>query len=184
MEPLNTFQQQFGPPSAGARKKVRDYMTPWVQEFIRHAPFAVVATSNGQGQCDASPKGGRPGFVKVLDERHLLLPDVAGNRLFQSYENIESNNQIGLIFFIPGDNNTARVNGVVEILNREALDRHNIELDIFNPDENARILQGLLLTVREAYSHCPRALRFSNLWDEETIRRNRAEPPVSIKPGP
>ncbi len=176
METLSTFQQQFGLPSKGAREKVRDHMTPWVQEFIRNAPFAVMATSNRNGQCDASPRGGKPGFVKVLDDRHLLIPDVAGNRLFHSYQNIEANNQIGLIFFIPGDNNTARVNGTVEILSKEDLERRNIELEIFNPDENAKILQGLLLTVQEAYSHCPRALKFANLWDGEAIKRNKLTP--------
>ena len=178
MEALNTFQQQFGLPSEGAKKKVLDHMTPWVQAFIRHAPFAVLATSNNQGQCDASPKGGKPGFVKVLDEKHLLIPDVAGNRLFQSYQNVEATRQAGLIFFIPGVNLTARVNGRAEILDKNELDRRNIELSIFNPDENAKILQGLLITVQEAYGHCPRALNFSKLWDEETIRNNKEVPPL------
>lgn len=179
MEALNTFQQQFGSPSEGARKKVLDHMTAWVQEFIRQAPFAVLATSNNQGQCDASPKGGKPGFVKVLDEKHLLIPDVAGNRLFQSYQNVEANPQAGLIFFIPGENYTARVNGRAEILDKAELDRRNIDLSIFNPDEEAKILQGLLITVQEAYGHCPRALRFSNLWDEETISGNKENSPLS-----
>ncbi len=173
MENLNTFQQKFGQPSERAQKKVRPYMTPEIQTFIQHAPFVVLATSNQAGQCDASPRGGKPGFIKVLDERHLLIPDVAGNRLFHSYQNVAANNQVGLLFFIPGDNNTARVNGTVEVLDKDALDRRNIDLEIFNPDEEAKIVQGLLVTVQEAYGHCPRALKFSNLWDEATIRQNR-----------
>ena len=110
---MNSFQEIFGPPSAGAANKVVDYMTDWVQGYIRHAPFAVLASADPNGNCDASPKGGKPGFIKVLDERHLLIPDVAGNRLFQSYDNMSQNPRIGLLFMIPGVDSTARVNGLI-----------------------------------------------------------------------
>src|SRR5215213_5818435 len=99
----NIFQEQFGIPSKGASEKVRPYMIEWVQTFIRESPFMIMATSNADGQCDASPKGGKPGFVKVLDETRLLIPDVAGNRLFQSYANLVDNPQVGLLFLIPGN---------------------------------------------------------------------------------
>jgi hypothetical protein len=175
MATLNQFQAKFGAPSGRAASKVVPYMDEWVQEFIRHSPFVILATSNGNGDCDASPKGGKPGFVKILDNRHLLLPDVAGNRLFQSYDNVSSNERVGLLFFIPGNDCTARVNGAVEVVDKERLTAMNIDLEIFNPDENSKMLQGLLLTVDEAYGHCPRAFKFSNLWDVETIRKNQAE---------
>src|SRR5919199_1363462 len=71
----NRFADMFGYPKGRAVTKLKNYMTPFVQEFIQHAPFAVLATSDRDGRCDASPKGGKPGFVRVLDERHLLLPD-------------------------------------------------------------------------------------------------------------
>lgn len=173
---MNQFQEQFGVPSKGAASKVVPYMIDWVQEFIRRSPFVILATSSESGQCDASPKGGKPGFVKVLDKHHLLIPDVAGNRLFQSYENVSSNGQVGLLFFIPGENCTTRVNGRVEVVDKDKLQAMNIDLEIFNPDENSKILQGLLLTVDEAYGHCPRAFTFSKLWDVETIRHNQAHP--------
>lgn len=175
---MNRFQEQFGAPSTGARTKVIDHMNEWVQAFIRQSSFAVLATSSADGQCDASPKGGKPGFVKVLDERHLLIPDVAGNRLFQSYDNVSSNPHVGLIFFIPGLDSTARVNGRVEVVDKAALAAKQVDLEIFNPDENAKILQGLLLTVEEAYGHCPRALTFSELWNEVTIAQNKAKSPL------
>lgn len=175
MTTRNQFQEKFGAPSERAASKVAPYMNEWVQEFIRHSPFVILATSNQHGDCDASPKGGKPGFVKILDDRHLLLPDVAGNRLFQSYDNLSSNGRVGLLFFIPGNDCTARVNGAVEVVDKEKLSAMNVELEIFHADENAKILQGLLLTVDEAYGHCPRALKFSNLWDVETIRRNQVE---------
>ena len=176
MSTLNAFQQQFGKPSPGAQGKVRPYLIDWIQDFIRQSPFVVLATSNADGQCDASPKGGKPGFVKVLDERHLFIPDVAGNRLFQSYENVSTNSSVGLLFLIPGYDCTARVNGTVEVVNKEQLAAMNVEMEIFNPDDHARIWQGLLLTVEEAYAHRPCAFKFSNLWDVETIARNQETP--------
>lgn len=172
----NPFREQFGEPADRTKAKVVPYMIEWVQEFIRQSPFAILATSNEAGQCDASPKGGKPGFVKVLDEHHLLIPDVAGNRLFQSYENLSRNAQVGLLFFIPGENCTARVNGTVEVVDKEKLAAMNVQMEIFNPDDHAKIWQALLLTVDEAYGHCPRAMKFSNLWDVETITHNQANP--------
>ena len=175
----STFNGQFGAPSERAVKKLKGHLTPWVQEFVSAAPFVVMATADADGRCDASPKGGKPGFVKVIDDRHLLFPDVAGNRLFQSYQNIEDSPYVGLIFFIPGVNDTVRVNGKASIVNKDALDRQNIELSLYETDDNSRHLQGMLIEVEEAYSHCPRALKFSKLWDAEEIGSNKANSPVS-----
>lgn len=175
---MNRYQETFGTPSDGARDKVVDHLSPYVAQFIRDAPFAVLATADGDGRCDASPKGGRPGFAKVLDERHLLLPDVRGNRLFQSYENVDANPHVGLIFFIPGIDATVRVNGTARVVDAADLATRGIALEVFDPDDNAALLQGLLVEVEQAYAHCPRALSFSRLWDEEVIAHNREAPPV------
>ena len=172
------YNDEFGAASPRAVDKLKGHMTPWVQEFVRAAPFAVMATSDADGKCDASPKGGKPGFVKVIDERRLLFPDVAGNRLFQSYQNVESNPRIGLIFFIPGLNDTVRVNGRVSVVTKEDLDRQNIELDLYEYDDNSKHLQGMLIEVEESYGHCPRALKFSNLWSTEEISQNRENSPL------
>ena len=176
----NRFRQAYGYPNPNGRAltKVKPFMTSYVQEFIQRSPFAVMATSNAESQCDASPKGGKPGFVKVLDKYHLLLPDVAGNKLFQSYQNIDTNPHVGLIFFIPGVNDTVRVNGKATIVTKEELDRQNIELSLYNPDDNARHLQGIIIEVEEAYGHCPRALKFSKLWDVQEIASNQAQRPI------
>ena len=173
------FNGAFGAPSERAVKKLKGHLTPWVQEFVRHAPFVVMATADADGRCDASPKGGKPGFVKVLDETRLLLPDVAGNKLFQSYQNLDANPYVGLIFFIPGLNDTVRINGRASIVGKDELDRQSIELALYETDDNSRHLQGLLIEVEESYSHCPRALKFSKLWDAEEIGDNRANSPVS-----
>ena len=175
----NKFQQKFGYPVERTKGKVRPSMHPWVQDFIRHSPFCVMATSNQAGDCDASPKGGKPGFVKVINDKQLLVPDVAGNKLFHGYGNLASNAKVGLVFFIPGHNNTVRINGSVKVIDRHELD--NVQLEVNNADERAEILQGLLLDVEESYSHCPRALKFSNLWDVDQIAKNIAAPPVGGK---
>jgi PPOX class probable FMN-dependent enzyme len=180
----NRFADTFGYPDPKGRAvtKVKDYMTPYVQDFICKSPFMIMATSNQDGHCDASPKGGAPGFVKVLDERHLLIPDVAGNKLFQSYQNIDHNPHVGLLFLIPGVNDTVRVNGQVTIVDKAELASRNVALELYNPDDNARHLQGLILEVEEAYGHCPRALKFSQLWDLETIRTHQTHRPISDRP--
>jgi uncharacterized protein len=175
----NKYRDKFGYPAERTKGKVKPTMAKWVQEFIRHSPFCVLATSNAHGDCDASPKGGKPGFVKILNEKQLFIPDVAGNKLFHGYGNIESNPKAGLIFFIPGHNSTVRVNGTVRVIDGAELP--DVRLQVHNPDEKAKVLQGLLLEVDEAYSHCPRALKFSNLWDVDEITRNVINPPIGVK---
>ena len=175
------YNEAYGAPSDRAVAKLKTHLTPYVQEFIQHAPFAIMATTGEDGRCDASPKGGKPGFVKVLDEKHILFPDVAGNRLFQSYQNIETNPYIGLIFFIPGMNDTVRVNGKVTVVTKEELELQNIELSLYETDDNSKHLQGMLIEVEEAYGHCPRALNFSHLWDPEEIAKNKANAPIGAR---
>ncbi len=167
--------EKFGEPKDIARKKVFPVMTEMIQDFIRQAPFAVLATANEGGDCDASPKGGQPGFVKVLDEKHLLVPDIAGNKLFQSYENIESNGNAGLLFLMPGCDWTVRVNGRASVVNKEDGQLSDVDPEVFDPDENTQLLQGLMIEVTEAYAHCPRAFTFSKLWDTERIESARGE---------
>jgi uncharacterized protein len=173
------YQDTFGYPAERTKGKVKPTMAAWIQEFIRQSPFCVLATSNANGDCDASPKGGKPGFVKVLNEKQLFIPDVAGNKLFHGYTNVESNPKAGLIFFIPGHNSTVRVNGRVKVIDRSELS--NVQLEVHNPDDKAEVLQGLLLDVEESYSHCPRALKFSDLWDVEEISKNKSTPPIGAK---
>ena len=173
------YQEKFGYPAERTKGKVRASMHPWIQDFIRHSPFCVMATCSGAGDCDASPKGGRPGFVKVLNDTQLFLPDVAGNKLFHGYSNLESNPKVGLIFLVPGHDNTVRVNGRVKVIDRVELT--DVKLEVFNADERAEILQGLLIEVEESYSHCPRALKFSKLWDTEQIAKNIVTPPLPTK---
>ena len=172
------FNEQFGDMSPRAKDKVKGEMSEFVQAFIAASPFAVMATADPAGNCDASPKGGKPGFVKVIDSRRLLLPDVAGNRLFQSYQNMDDNPHVGLLFMIPGLNDTVRVNGTVTIVDREELERQKVQLSLYWTDDNSKHLQGVIINVEESYTHCPRAYHFAKMWDTQRILANQDERPI------
>jgi PPOX class probable FMN-dependent enzyme len=160
-------------PIERVRTKIKDHLTDPIKAFIAESPFLVMATSDREGRCDASPKGGKPGFVRILDDRHLLIPDVAGNRLFQSYLNMDANPHVGLVFFIPGIAEVVRVNGRVTFVSRQALDGHQVERSMFNPDGDRAVQQGIVVEVEEAYTHCPRAINYARLWDVEQIQRRQ-----------
>jgi predicted pyridoxine 5'-phosphate oxidase superfamily flavin-nucleotide-binding protein len=178
----NPFNQQFGHPNERVAHKVKDTLPEAVKDFIRQSPFIVMATSNREGWCDASPKGGMPGFVKILDETHLLIPDIAGNKLFQSYLNMLDNPRVGIVFFIPGCPDVARVNGKVTILSAAEVKRREVEAAVHNADDRTVVLQGILIEVEEAYGHCPRALNFGRVWDVERIQANGATQRI-VNPG-
>ncbi len=175
----NRFTRAFGFPLERIAAKIKSHLSEPIKAFIAESPFLVMATSAPDGRCDASPKGGKPGFVRVLDDCHLLVPDVAGNRLFDSYLNMDNNAHVGLIFFIPGLSEAVRVNGRVNIVSRDELDRRGIERSVYNPDLERDLLQGIIVEVEEAYGHCPRAMNYSDLWNPDTIedrRRSGAHP--------
>jgi uncharacterized protein len=171
---IDALRLELGGAHPVAAKKVKDHLEPYVQAFIGQSPFAVMSSCNAEGDCDASPKGGKPGFIKVIDARTLLIPDIGGNRLFQSYQNFESNPKAGLLFMIPGMDVTVRVNGRVRVVEGDALKVRGVVAEVNNPDGNAGVVQGLMLDVDEAYFHCPRSFQFAQLWDPDTIALNRA----------
>jgi PPOX class probable FMN-dependent enzyme len=180
----NRFTRAFGTPMERVQTKVKEFLPEPVKAFIAESPFLVMSTSDSHGRCDASPKGGEPGFVRILDDRHLLVPDVAGNKLFQSYLNMNENPHVGLVFFIPGIAEVVRVNGRVTIVSREALDRHQVEHSMYNPDGDRAVQQGIVVEVEEAYTHCPRSINYSRLWDEEEIRRRKHGGHHPLRPTP
>jgi len=174
MSRIDALRVELGGAHPIAAKKVKDFLEPYVRAFIEHSPFAVLSSSNANGDCDASPKGGEPGFIKVIDDRTLLIPDIGGNRLFQSYQNFESNSKAGLLFLIPGMDVTVRVNGRVRVVENEELKSRGVVPQVHKPDGNSGLIQGLVLDIDEAYFHCPRSFQFADLWDSETIAANRA----------
>jgi len=175
----NRFTRAFGFPLERIAAKKKAELTEPIKAFIRESPFVVMATSDPEGRCDASPKGGKTGFVRILDDRHVLVPDMAGNKLFDSYQNMDANPHVGLLFLIPGISEVVRVNGVVQIVDRADVLQHDVVDRVEHPDGPRDLLQGIVVEVEEAYGHCPRALNYSDLWNTDTIEdrvRSRKHP--------
>ena len=124
-----------GQPSDRAQQKITSFLTDDVIQFIQESPFAVLSTADIKGNCDASPRGGKPGFVKILNNKSLLIPDIRGNRLLQSTTNLTTNPKAGLLFLIPGNNKSVRVNGSVKLLDAEEVKQLGVNNAVFNPDE-------------------------------------------------
>lgn len=142
------------------RKQI-DHLDPHCRDFIARAPFFLLATANSAGDCDASPRGGPPGFVHVLDEHRLVVPEYPGNRRADSHRNLLESPRAAMLFAIPGLRETLRVAGRACITRDEGL------LGGMGVDGRAPKL-GIGLEVEEAFIHCAKAFIRSSLWDPET----------------
>jgi PPOX class probable FMN-dependent enzyme len=154
------LRQILGKPSENAVRKQLAALDVHCRAFIARSPFLVLSTSSAAGVCDASPKGDVPGFVLVLDERTLVIPDRPGNRRADSLLNIVDNPHVGLLFVIPGMPETLRVNGSASIIRDPRL------LECMAV-EGKRPQLGILVQVQECYLHCAKAFLRSKLWDPE-----------------
>jgi PPOX class probable FMN-dependent enzyme len=143
-----------------AERKVLDRLDRYCRDFIALSPFLVLATADAEGRADASPRGDGPGFVQVLDEKTLLIPDRRGNNRVDSYGNVLSAPGVGLIFFVPGINETLRVNGQARMTTEPALLQ-----PLAMQDKVPKL--GLIVAVEEAFFHCGKALIRSKLWAPE-----------------
>ncbi len=152
------LRETYRPPAPRAAQKVLDRLDEHCRNFIALSPFCVLSTSNADGWPDGSPRGDPPGFVRVLDERTLLLPDRPGNNQVDSLQNVVANPGVGLLFFVPGMNETLRVKGRAEIVTGQEL------LEPMAVGGRAP-LSGLKVTVEEAFLHCGRALLRGRIWD-------------------
>ena len=131
------------------------------RRLIDAAPMLFVATHAEDGRADVSPRGGPPGFVTVLDDRHPAIPDATGNRRLDTLENVVSSGRVALIFVIPGRDTTLRVNGsAVVTAAPEVLDRLS---PMGKPPRTA-----IVVKTEEVYTHCPKAFVRSKLWDSES----------------
>ena len=150
----------YKPPAPRAAQKVLDHLDVHCRNFIALSPLCVLSSANAKGQADASPRGDPPGFVKVLNNKTLLLPDRPGNNQVDSLQNIVENPGVGLLFFVPGMNETLRVKGKAEIVtNEEELESMTVK--------GRPPVSGLRITVEEAFLHCGRALIRSRVWDPD-----------------
>jgi len=164
---LADLDRLYPTPSPRAMAKAIDHIDPHAARFISLSPFCVVATSGSDGTVDASPRGGEPGFIKVADRKRLHMPDRPGNNRLDSFRNIVGGSgEIALIFFIPGVDDTLRVNGRATLSTEASRLSSMIEF--------GKLPRAVVeISVREAYLHCPKALMRSKLWSPEAqIKRS------------
>lgn len=160
-----------GEPTEVVKLKIADRLNELTRQFIDRSPFVVIATAHPNGGLDVSPKGDPAGFVRILDDRTLLLPDRPGNRIADSLTNLLADSRIGLLFLIPGIGDTFRVNGRAAITD----DRELLTLCAVSGKVPKL---GLLITIEQAYTHCSKAIIRSDLWNP-TAHIERAELPSS-----
>ncbi|MCG8445128.1 MAG: pyridoxamine 5'-phosphate oxidase family protein [Hyphomicrobiales bacterium] len=151
----------YGEPNDRASLKVLPVLDQHCRDFIAHCPFVVLGTRGGDGLPDVSPRGDKPGFIRVLDDQTLALPDRPGNRRIDTLKNILDDPGIAMLFIIPGFNDTLRINGIATIETDEALRNQFIERD-------RAPLTVLKITVKQAFLHCAKAFMRSQLWNPET----------------
>jgi PPOX class probable FMN-dependent enzyme len=149
-----------GDPSPLAIAKEQRTLDVHCRNFIARAPFVLVATADAAGRCDVSPKGDAAGFVLVLDERRLLIPDRPGNKRLDGMRNLLQNPHLGLIFLIPGVEETLRVNGRGWIVRDDDL--------LARCEVRGKVpTLGIGVEVEQAFLHCAKAFKRSGLWEPE-----------------
>jgi PPOX class probable FMN-dependent enzyme len=159
----------MGEPMEIALQKQRPKLDRHSKAFIERSPFLCLGTSGADGKADVSPRGDPPGFVQVVDDSTLFIPDRPGNNRVDSMTNIAENPRVGLLFFIPGYEDTLRVNGTATIVRDQAL--------LEAAAVNGRVPKiGIRVDVDEAFLHCAKALKRSRLWDPKS-QQDRKEMP-------
>jgi uncharacterized protein len=160
------LREVIGSPSDMMRRKQLAALDKHCQEFISLSPFLLIGTTNANGDTDVSPRGDPPGFVQVLDEKTLVIPERPGNRRADTLVSILQIPNVGLLFLIPSQGEVLRVNGRACIIRDPAvLERSTVE--------GKRPLLAIGVEVDECFLHCPKAIKRSSLWDQE----NRATLP-------
>jgi PPOX class probable FMN-dependent enzyme len=155
------LRRVYKPASENSLRKELKALDGHCVSFVARSPFVLIGTSDGSGHADVTPKGDRPGFVAVLDNRTIAIPDRPGNNRLDTLENLLAEPSIGLLFLIPGMDETLRINGKAKITADDAL-RARFEVD-------GKLPQAVIVVeVEAAYMHCAKAFMRSQLWHPET----------------
>ncbi len=161
----------IGEPTKLVLAKLSNRLNALTRPFVELSPFVCVATTDAEGRCDVSPRGDPPGFVKILDDATLLVPERPGNRIADTLKNVLQNPRVGLLFFLPGVGDTFRVNGRATL---------TTDQELLAPCEmEGKIPKlGMIVDVEEAYTQCSKAFIRSGLWDP-TRHLDRAALPTN-----
>ena len=166
---IKGLRETYAAPNARALAKQLRHLDVHCQRFIGLSPFVVIASDGGTLQLDASPRGGEPGFVKVHDDRTLLIPDAQGNNLLYTLTNILASGKVGLLFLVPGVDETLRINGMARPRDEDAY------LEVFSAEKRPPKLV-IEVAVAEAFLHCGKSMMRSKLWSTEARIERSAMP--------
>ncbi len=157
---LDELRAVIAPPSDLVKDKEVAAFDEYCRDFIARSPFVLIASTDGQGSIDISPKGDPPGFVQVLDDQTLAIPDRPGNHRADTFANVVQHPYVGLIFLIPGTKNTLRVRGKATIV-RDLELRESMAIKGRAPE------LALVVELTTAYFHCAKCIIRSELWSED-----------------
>ena len=157
---LDEVSAVMGKPSRRVLQKVSDHVDDFCRGFIAKSPFLVLGSLGAEGHFEMSPKGDPAGFVKVLDDKHLAIPDRLGNRRADTFRNVLENPKVGLIFLIPGKPETLRISGEARIVRDRGL-RQSMAVAGRLPDF------AMVVFVERVFMHCPKCMLRSKLWQPE-----------------
>jgi len=167
----DTLRDLYGEPVPASLVKEMTFLTDEYAAFIKASPFVVISTSGEEG-LDASPRGGPPGFVRVVDKTTLMLPDRSGNNRVDSLSNVVSDPRIAMLFLVPGVSETMRVNGRAKV---------SVDADLIQSfaDLNGKLPRSVMVvSIDRCYVHCSQSLARSKLWDPASIIDRKALPSI------
>jgi len=155
------LEELIGRPLDRVRKKVRRQLSAFDRQWLAASPFCVISTTDAQGRVDASPKGDPAGFIHVLDDNTIAIPERPGNKLAFGFHNILENPNVGILSVVPGRTDTLRINGTARSVSDADFFEHMVV-------KGHRPRAAVVVTVEEVFTHCGKAFMRSGLWQPET----------------
>ncbi|WP_284987592.1 MSMEG_1061 family FMN-dependent PPOX-type flavoprotein [Arthrobacter sp. fls2-241-R2A-172] len=155
------LEELIGRPLDRVRKKVRRQLSAFDRQWLAASPFCVISTTDAQGRVDASPKGDPAGFIHVLDDNTIAIPERPGNKLAFGFHNILENPNVGILSVVPGRTDTLRINGTARVVSDADFFEHMVV-------KGHRPRAAVVVTVEEVFTHCGKAFMRSGLWQPET----------------
>jgi uncharacterized protein len=171
---MDQLTSMYRAPAERVRTKKRDRLDDGLGAVLAASPFVLLGTADADGRCDVSPRGGPPGFVKALDDRHVALPDLNGNNLVDSLRNIVANPHAGLLVVVPGQNETLRIDGPAYLTtDDDVLDRFSTEL--------RRPTLAIVIETAAAFTHCAKSFRRGHVWEPDTWPQTERSPALEAR---
>ncbi|MEO4040380.1 pyridoxamine 5'-phosphate oxidase family protein [Hoeflea sp. CAU 1731] len=161
IETREELRTVFREPHVGAVRKEMKTLDQHAKGFLSRSPFVVIGSQDAEGNADATPKGDKPGFVIILDDTTIAIPDRPGNNRLDTWENVVENPAVGLLFLIPGMNETLRINGIGRLTADDDLRQK------FAVGERPA-LAVLVVEIKAVFMHCAKAFMRSHLWQPDT----------------